>query len=368
MNDQGQKPSVLLIDDNETYLLRLGSEVNTLLYADNVEVRSWQPTGDNEKPAAVLEQNVDADTVLVATDFDLTGSGMKGLFGPTVVGWCRTRFIPVGDFSRANTAALPTIPELFELRIPSIERDAAPYIAAAFRGFRDIRNKIGAEPGIMESETSPAGVLSWLIGRPHLYSQLAPYISRIGTDNGALMDRITPSQRSRNHFADKRQILSYVLGHVLVNMVLKFPGPILSDLALCAYLGTSVDDIETIHEVFKSAMYRGPFADASRYYWREDVDEILDAQAGLSEDEDFETFGQYNRTMVERAAKGHVLKFHGCLRCGGRDGGFLCPFTNRILCHRSDCSVPASSWIPQGADICRIEREFFDEWAPILGF
>lgn len=53
------------------------------------------------------------------------------------------------------------------------------------------------------------------------------------------------------------------------------------------------------------------------------------------------------------------LANHVCPRdgCGGRRGGFLCPFTFRTVCTRIDCSIAASGWIPQGAQLSRVERE-----------
>ena len=332
-----------------------------------MDVRVWRPSADDEDPFEVLERLIDSQTVLVATDFDLSGGGMKGLFGPTVVGWCKSRFIPVGDFSRANVTTLPSRPDLFELRIPLDERRAATFIGSAFRGFKEIRRRLVEGSTIVQSKTSPADVLAWLVGRPHLYSHMALYMARVGSDSGALMDRLLPSDGSDKQSEDKIQILTYVLGHVLVNMILRFPGPILSDLALCAYVATSLDESDRMDEIFRDARFGGPFGDSRSYYWREEVDAILDSIGEELADVQFEAFGQFNRAVAEHATKGQ-LRTHDCVRCGGKEGGFLCPFTERAVCQRSDCSVPASSWIPQGADLCRIEKDFFDEWAPVLGF
>ena len=367
MNGKMLRPSVLLIDDNQGFLECLETEVERVLGGEDVDVRVWRPSADDEDPFEVLERLIDSQTVLVATDFDLSGGGMKGLFGPTVVGWCKSRFIPVGDFSRANVTTLPSRPDLFELRIPLDERRAATFIGSAFRGFKEIRRRLVEGSTIVQSKTSPADVLAWLVGRPHLYSHMALYMARVGSDSGALMDRLLPSDGSDKQSEDKIQILTYVLGHVLVNMILRFPGPILSDLALCAYVATSLDESDRMDEIFRDARFGGPFGDSRSYYWREEVDAILDSIGEELADVQFEAFGQFNRAVAEHATKGQ-LRTHDCVRCGGKEGGFLCPFTERAVCQRSDCSVPASSWIPQGADLCRIEKDFFDEWAPVLGF
>lgn len=165
------------------------------------------------------------------------------------------------------------------------------------------------------------------------------------------------------------QILTYVLGHVLHNAILKFPGPILSGEALCSYVSTSEAEITPLRKIFAQAVYGGPFGGEAQYFWREDVDNILETIGAAVADQEFESFGDFNRAAVE-ANLLRPLAVHTCARdgCGGRKGGFLCPFTHRPVCERADCSVSASSWIPQGAQLSRVERDFYDEWAPLLGF
>ena len=83
-------------------------------------------------------------TVLVVTDYDLTRA-VKGLFGHSVVAWCRNRFIPVGDFSRGHREALATEPDLYELRVPHSEADAVAYIATDVRGLQTNTGRNRAE-------------------------------------------------------------------------------------------------------------------------------------------------------------------------------------------------------------------------------
>jgi hypothetical protein len=320
----------------------------------------------------VLQQRVDDDTVLVVTDFDLTKNGLTGLFGATIVSWCQARSIPVGDFSRANVGDLPTEPNLFELRVPTDIDAGGAFAASIFRGFRDLRSKLIAGDALVNLR-SPAEILAVVLGRPDLEGQFVLYMSRLGAANSALLDRLRsaapdsePSSRP-----DMARLIAYVVGHVLVNAVLRYPGPILSASALAAYLATSEGEISAVSEMFAEARYEGPFGSDAAFYWRTGVDNRLDSEAGSSGDESFprlEVFdiGEFNRAVVERRL-GRSLAAHGCERCGGTRGGYLCPFTNRPVCERSDCSVAANSWIPAGADLCRIERDFYDEWAPLLG-
>lgn len=360
------KPSILLIDDNEIVLRGLHDKLSELLPATEVEIRTWTPTTADNDLSAVFESKVDNDTVLVVTDYDLTTS-VKGLFGLSFVGWCQNKSIPVGDFSRGNIAALPKEPNLFEFRVPPNDIDGARFIASTFRGFQAIRKAIAGDPEILSARRSLAAVLATLLGREHLDSQFALYMSRLAAANSALVQRLRDFAGPQvPDDSDKIQLLTYLLGHVLLNAILKFPGPILSDKSLCAYMATSVEEFEHIAPIFAEASYDGPFSEVGQYFWREDVDVILDKIGAEIAGEDFDTFADYNRRAVETVL-GRPLRLHGCERCGGKGGGFLCPFTQRPVCQRPDCSVPASSWIPQGAQLSRVERDFYDEWAPLLG-
>ncbi len=361
-----EKPSILLIDDNDANLKKLVDGLSRLL--PDVTLKAWCPTEEEGPPETVFEALTDGGTVLVVTDYDLT-TGVKGLFGHSIVGWCQSRSIPVGDFSRANNAALPKEPNLFELRVPTDEKEGAAFIANAFEGFRSIREKIADNPRLLTERRSLAAVLSALLGRPRLESQFAAYMSRLGTSNSALLQRLRDAAAADAQPGDeeKTRLLAYVLGHVLLNAVLKYPGSILSGEVLCAYLATTPDEIDPLTDLFKDARYEGPFSNGAPLFWRDEVDSILDKRAADIADDQFESFGDFNRGVTEAALK-RPLARHKCVRCDGMKGGFWCPFTMRPVCERTDCSVPASSWIPSGAQLCRLERGFYDEWAPILGF
>lgn len=362
----GDMPNLLLIDDNAVNLEALRQRLAVLMPSDEVEIRTWVPTEDDGPPAEAFEARIDEQTALVITDYDLTTS-VKGLFGLSIVGWCQKRSIPVGDFSRGNVAALPKEPNLFELRVPTDDEHGAAFVATMFRGFRSLRSGIEAVPALLTERRSLAAVLASLLGRPRLETQFAAYMSRLGASNSALLQQLRRfAVEEEPNDADKIKLLTYVLGHVLCNAILKYPGPILSQHSLCAYMATTVAEAGEIEPLFAGALYTGPFSAGHSYCWREDVDRILDEFAGDLGDVEIESFADLNRKVVE-AALNRPLVTHNCDRCGGLKGGFWCPFTARPVCERADCSVPSSSWIPAGAQLCRVERDFYDEWAPLLG-
>jgi hypothetical protein len=364
---QTKLPSILLIDDDEHLLEVLRTALGKVIRAEETDIRTWMPASTDGTPAEeIFNTKIDDSTILVVTDYDLTTKGERGLFGLSIVGWCQSKLIPVGDFSR-KPSSLPTEPNLFELRVPPDVAHAVPFIVSTFEGFKRIRDEIVANSEF-QTERSPALVLARLLGRPAAQGEFALYISWLSSSNSALFGRLqaTASPDITPSTSEKASLLGYVVGHILTNAILKYPGPILSDEALAAYVAIALSEIDAVTPFFESARYQGPFSGIRRYFWRDVVNSVLDDLAGEIPDQEFETVGELNRTSVEHRL-GRTLGRHSCSRCQGKEGGFYCPFTRRAVCTRSDCSVAASSWIPQGAQVCRIEREFYDEWGPLLG-
>ena len=359
--------SIVIIDDNEDLLRELKEKLTPYVSEESVDIRTWSPTG-GEDPYLKYGVIVDDDTMLVVTDYDLTRTGLTGLFGASIVSWCQARFIPAGDFSRGNRFSnLPREPNLFELRVPTDMKQAARYIDTMYRGFKEVHTILEDGSVNLASVRSPAEVLAGVIGRPYLESQLALYMPLLGASNSSLLDSLREAlSGTEADQAHKVRLLAYVIGHVLANAVLRYPGPILSERALGAYLATTGPVPAEAREMFSGAAYRGPFSAGTRYYWRSNVDEVIASHAAAVGDIEVETSGEFNRVVIEHAL-GRPLESHECPRCAGIKGGYLCPFTDRTVCERSDCSVAANSWIPQGADLCRVERDFYDEWSPLMG-
>lgn len=360
--------SILLIDDTKALLEELKKDLSLIFGASAVDIRTWVPTREDGDPLTKFNTLVDAETILVITDYDLTSHGKTGLFGSTIVGWCQSRAIPVGDYSRGNNNSLPKEPDLFELRVPTDMGESARFVASVYRGFKWIREQLEARPDLL-AKGSPPAVLAELLAVPERANQFSQYSGRLGASNGALLDKIiSTAPATVDPTADeKRSLLGYIIGHLLLNSILRFPGPILSYRSLTAYVASAESEKDAIIGVFDSARYSGPFAELDDYFWLSKTDELLDEFANLLTPEtSAETQGELNRKAVE-AKLGRSLALHDCPRCQGANGGYFCPFTRRTVCQKADCSVGSNSWVPRGAGLCRVEREFFDEWAPILG-
>jgi hypothetical protein len=133
---------------------------------------------------------------------------------------------------------------------------------------------------------------------------------------------------------------------------------------LCSYLAISEENADKVADLFTAARYEGPFGQRKRYFWQEDVDDVL---ADLAEASGFEgDIGddQFRRQLMQAHLDPGA---HVCPRCEGVRGGFRCPYTNRTTCERADCSVPSTSWVPQGAYLTRVEKNYYERWAPLLG-
>lgn len=363
--------SILLIDDKPELLSPLRQRIIDLSISNEIDVITWTPQssdivqgeGGVNALRAKFQSMINGETVLVVTDHDLTSKGLTGLFGSSIVQWAQAEFIPVGDFSLGNPGAISKEPNHFEIRVPVTDGETANYILAVFRGFRDIRRLL-MEMQDKDSKRSPAAVIASILRRPKLESKLALYNLRPSAANAELFDGI--HKGNTNNVRDK--LLAYVVGHFLLNSVLKYPGILLKDEAFAAYLAIDCGQVNEVAHIFSRALYAGPFKDLGRFYWASDVDEIIDSLSskhGLDEVE-YENFGAQNRAVVE-AELGRALVRHSCARCNGEFGGFWCPMTRKTVCDHSNCSVSSNSWIPPGAKVCRIEIEFYEEWAPLLG-
>lgn len=355
---------VLVIDDETERLEQLAALLRGEL--PDVEVVTWVPT-NSEAPYARFEALVASPTGLIVTDHDLTKSG-TGLFGSTITGWAQERFLPVCNFSRKPPRSLPRESNFFELRVPVVVEEAsrAQYVARVYHGFSHLREHIAANH---EERASPAALLAGAMGDLALQDELAPYITSVSSASSAFLKDV----RDRGEVPSGEvqvELQTFILGHVLVNAVLEYPGPVMSRAALAAYCALGREAEAALVELFSEAVYSGPFALPGEYFLRakvdEKIDELASAQAvdgggdypGVEVDE-------YTRAVVTRALDDAPA--HGCERCGGVRGGYWCPFKQRPVCNRDDCSVPSSTWIPRGATLCRVERDYYDEFAPLLG-
>ena len=365
MNNE-TRPRILLIDDEKALLNELKSELSCALSHDDVEIVGWAPGERDTDPDTALSRLASPATALVITDYNLTKHGMRGLEGPAIQSWCLRNFIPVGEFSRGHSKELPSEPSLFGIRVPNETTAAVRYIVAVYRGFRLVRSLVGARDWKGQTIST---ITAEILGHNRYEPALSLYFSRLSSSNEAIRDyligRHCPEQHSIRDIAD---IVSYVIGHVLLNLVIAYPGPILSRRVLGAYLAISQSEAAEVVTTAEIAEYSGPFSEIEPLVWRHDVDSTIEhrvEESGMDPPADIERYNRFAAKLV----LGRVPSTHSCTRerCSGDLGGYWCPFTKRTVCYREDCSRAATAWIPEGADLCRVEAEFFEEYMPLLG-
>ena len=166
-------------------------------------------------------------TVMVVTDYDLTRKGMRGFQGSAVQSWCQRNLIPVGDFSRGHPHTLPEEPNLFGMNIPvETTAAAASYVAATYHGFTRIRAEVSAHN---TKNRSISAITANILGRSSYEPVLSLYFSRLASSNTGvrhhLQQRISISKSEEHDLEDTLDVLAYVIGHVVLNLILVFPGP-----------------------------------------------------------------------------------------------------------------------------------------------
>ena len=346
---------ILLIDDDPEQLGALEAEVKAL--AGGTEVHAWLPK-PGEDALAQFESLVADATALVVTDYDLT-RGPAGFFGASIVSWCQQRAIPVGDYSRGNKRNIPKQPSLFEFRFSTTPKTAAGEIVEIHNGFVELRQRFDDSSNLL-SEPSPANMLAKILGKEETTAQLALYTPQMTATPGLVELFIEHTETE-----ERKSLAAYLLGHLLFNSVLRYPGPVLDERSLCSYLAIADDQICSVAGLFEGAVYDGPFRALGKRYWRDEVDDAIDAIADAAEVEFDGNIAGYRRAVMETQVG--TLTRYDCPRCSGERGGFRCPFTQATVCELGECSVGASAWLPQGGDLVRVERSYYDETAPMLG-
>lgn len=351
--------AVLVVDDERERLDPFAAAIGERL-AGAVQVETWLPHA-NEDPLQRFAEEAEKGLALIVTDQDLTKSGL-GLLGSSITTWAQDLFIPVCNFSRQQQRKLPRESNFFELRVPSGYNDQgrADYVARIYDGFGRLRSFI-ADAGV----TRPtAALLAGAMGLPALEDDVAPYLASVASANTSFMQAVLNAE-TRPSEAERIEVLAFIFGHVIINAILEYPGPIMSAAVLASYCAVSESMSAELATVFAAAEYVGPFATEGTYFQRRIVDKLIDEFARDTTATEFAEADQYTRGVIE-SKLGSVAP-HTCQRCGGTRGGYWCPLTRRAVCIRNDCSVPSNAWIPRGATLCRFEKNHYEELAPLLG-
>ena len=251
--------SVLLVDDEEAMVTELEPALQAVL--PTFGVRTWVPARREENPRRRFMEQLDAETVLVVTDLDLMRRGPYGLSGDAIVAWSQEKLLPALLFTR-KADHLAKKPELFEITVPDglSSRDSATLIGGIAEGFAQVDDVLQANAELLQLR-NPSAVLAGIVGPPAEASDFSLYDVRLGSASGSLAGELarTAPATVQPTVEDKVRVLRYIVGHLLLNSVLRFPGPIVSQPALRAYLGSDDAGTDDVTLLFVDAAYGGPF-------------------------------------------------------------------------------------------------------------
>lgn len=162
---------------------------------------------------------------------------------------------------------------------------------------------------------------------------------------------------------EQRRFVATWMGYLIHNRILQFPGPILGRIAAAAYLGIAPEELDRadVRHVFADAAYKGPFAASQQGWWRSGLDDHIVKQ--MSNEDAAILLG---RIALERAL-GRPIEGARCREKNHllEQPGYVCILTNTPVC-REHSEAP-ESWIPQGADRCRIHTQEYELLQALLG-
>ena len=220
-------------------------------------------------------------------------------------------------------------------------------------GFREVRKRV---PAIRQhrnglSLRSPAEIMAAILKRPQAADRIVMY----GAGDQSLISTILPdimdsSLKMKHHL--KRQ-LPVFFGYWLYSSILRFPGLLVNQVAAASYLNIAQDVFirdEAIMNLFRAALYDGPFSDsADPLWWRGTLDDIL-ADNNCPD----------GRFLVQKKLKRKV-EFCRCSLNKKDRAGCYCMITKSPV--NRENSRGNISFFPAGADLARVRKDIFDERA-----
>ena len=198
----------------------------------------------------------------------------------------------------------------------------------------------------------PAKIISEVLGKPDLESIFARYTSSstLAADIIQYDDEDTPDDEIPLVLKER---IPFVLGCWLYNYVLPFPGIILNNIAAASYINLAPQQFNEYSKEFETARYHGPFSNHFSYWWRYDLDQIF--------------FDANVEDAVEYLTTKEIENLSPC-KCSidsNSNAGYYCIVKRQPISY--DQSIGHLSWIPDGADLCRINKKVYRRLAPMMG-
>lgn len=336
---------VTIFEDTSSVYSGVESMLTQLKKELNFEFRRYESSKTNVNSHAEVEKLV-KESSLVLMDYDLT-KYEPTVSRPLIVGVCDELGIPlvlyhfVVEEMERITYMRDWGEDIIVLQDYKTILNLSKKLSAFIRGFIQIRNGLltaGKQEFIFTINDileSPEG--SEVAINQYLWSRFSPL---------QIAD-IEPTRATTRRTA--------ALGYWIYNVLLQFPGVLLNETAAASYLDIFLDDFskDGTQDVFKDALYNGPFSGGESYWWLKKLDELLLSSA--------EKLGEVKtgHDLLEKLGKN--VRRSRCYH--DHDGaGFYCIIRQTAVCSKH--SANPGEWLPLGAERSRIEIDKFEELKP----
>lgn len=373
---------ILLIDDIEKNTKDLSDSIHAI--CSGLTVETWSPNEEKKEQIRSLyeshsnknkeESNADEDiwkrvfasqeVKMVVVDHDLSQFKDLRISESSVANACKQLGIPICTYHRKpqnqqNTQTLSQI--IDQSRSFSIEINvdlnnievSAKEIINIYTGFKTIRKQFDSLDDKIIKE-GPARILATILEKPDYEYFFSKYLESTSLTSDIIKhansDEISKSEDDIPKYLKDR--LPFILGCLLYNNILLFPGIILNKTASASYINVDEDDFSQNTVYFKDAVYKGPFSNNESYWWRYDLDKIL-----------FEADFEEGKSFL--ASKEVTVKSCSCSVDSDSDAGYYCIVTKKPISAKN--SKGRFAWVPEGADLCRINKKIYNKISAIMG-
>ncbi len=291
---------------------------------------------------------------LIVADHDLSKLDSK-LSESVITAAAHQLAIPVCRYHRRIASAASVTNWDLNSKVFAIDVDTKinfpENIIDMLKGFKKVQEKY-SKIGNEIRKKGPASVLAHILEAPGQVTHLSLYTSGVSFFNDPFIVRNMPKDSLQEELERR---IPYVLSYWLLNVILRFPGIILNETAAASYLDIDIIDFrnEQLSQYFEEAKYTGPFSGSQNYWWRAKLDDLLD-------ENDIDSYLDY------LDYRGYKEKFNPsmCSIDNKLPAGFYDIFNDKQISFQA--SIGNLSWIPEGADLTRAEKEKYEELAPIL--
>jgi hypothetical protein len=229
--------------------------------------------------------------------------------------------------------------------------DQAKEAARVAKGFALVASGLRSAIKNRRSSQSPAALAATIMGRPHFSDRVAQYA--LG-DQKTFADVQTFAED--NDEAVKHRIQVRLIGTWIYDSIIRFPGLILNRVAAASYLDISVEEFKSnakVQSLFKSTLYKGPFADRTDpLWWRPDLDDLLIKNEATT-----------GRDLVKKSLN-IAVRACKCSINAKLSAGYFCMITLKPISESE--SQGGLSWFPPGADVARVSKRELEELRPWL--